>query len=277
MSDDPTTPAPLHNDVFDTHRFDDAPRTPRRAGALVVWALMAALLFAAFFALGTWQLQRRVWKLDLIERVEQRAHATPVAAPGPAQWPGVRAQEDEYRRIQATGTYLYGKDTYVRASTALGSGYWVLRPFQLKEGGILLINLGFVPSDWDTTQASQAPSDNAETTVTGLLRVSEPGGGFLQNNVPAGNRWYSRDVRAIGMARGLVPVAPYFLDADGAPPAPEATERVWPAGGMTVTRFTNNHLVYAITWYTLAIMVLIAVVLFARDESRLRRNARSED
>ncbi|WP_204313471.1 SURF1 family cytochrome oxidase biogenesis protein, partial [Klebsiella michiganensis] len=71
-----------------------------------------------------------------------------------------------------------------------------------------------------------------ETRVTGLLRVSEPGGAFLRANDPAAGRWYSRDVAAIGAARRLSDLAPYFVDADARPGA-RADE---PVGGLTVVR-----------------------------------------
>ncbi|PMW08503.1 Surfeit locus 1 family protein, partial [Pseudomonas sp. GW456-11-11-14-TSB2] len=86
-------------------------------------------------------------------------------------------------------------------------------------------------------------------TVTGLLRLTEPKGAFLRYNDPGTNRWYSRDVSAISTARGLGPVAPYFIDADAGPAATA------PVGGLTVERFTNNHLVYGLTWFALAVMV----------------------
>ena len=77
--------------------------------------------------------------------------------------------------------------------------------------------------------------------------MSEPGGTFLRRNDPAANRWYSRDVAAIARARGLGPVAPYFIDADATPDTGG-----YPVGGLTVVRFRNAHLSYALTWFTLA-------------------------
>ena len=50
--------------------------------------------------------------------------------------------------------------------------------------------------------------------MTGLLRMGESGKGFLRNNDPTANLWYGRDLPAIAAARGLDPVAPYFIDAD---------------------------------------------------------------
>ena len=85
--------------------------------------------------------------------------------------------------------------------------------------------------------------------MTGLLRLSEPGGGFLRSNDPRADRWYSRDVAAIAARRGLGTTVPYFIDADAAD-----TVRSGPVGGLTVVRFPNNHLAYAITWFILALM-----------------------
>jgi surfeit locus 1 family protein len=97
--------------------------------------------------------------------------------------------------------------------------------------------------------------------VTGLLRITEPEGAMLRSNDPAAGRWFSRDVAAIAAARGLTDVAPYFIDADGASGGPDS-----PVGGLTVIRFHNNHLVYAITWYSLALMLAGGVVHIIRQE-----------
>lgn len=211
---------------------------------------MAFAVFAGFMALGTWQLQRRVWKLDLIARVEQRIHAPAVAAPGPAQWPAMNVATDEYRRVEARGVFSDRQDTLVQASTDLGSGFWVLTPMRLNDGGVVLVNRGFVVS---MTSAAHVPA--GQVVIEGLLRMSQSGGGFLRHNDPAANRWYSRDVRAIAAARGLDGVAPYFIDADAASGnRPQAK----PVGGLTVVSFHNNHLVYALTWFALALMTAAA-------------------
>ncbi|MCY7317199.1 MAG: SURF1 family protein, partial [Ramlibacter sp.] len=123
-----------------------------------------------------------------------------------------------------------------------------------------------------------APAPTGPVTVTGLLRLTEPGGGFLRRNDPAAGRWYSRDVQAIAADRGLADVAPYFIDADAGATdpasdraaAPGRTDRRWPAGGLTVVRFHNSHLVYAITWYALALMTAFGFGRVLREERRGR-------
>jgi surfeit locus 1 family protein len=231
----------------------------QRFARLALGAL-ACLLFVAFVALGTWQLERRSWKLALIAQVEQRLHAPPVAAPGPRAWPGID-DNHVYMRLKARGRYRAGADTFVQASTALGAGYWVVTP--LDTGNFtLLVNRGFVPP---ALRGKVLPPQGL-VTVEGLLRLSEAGGGFLRSNDPAAERWYSRDVAAIAAHRGLQRVGPYFVDATG-------PSSGWPRGGLTVVRFRNNHLSYAFTWFGLAAGLLVMVAVARRWESEPRRAA----
>ncbi len=242
--------------------------SPRPAALRIALALCAVLAFALFAALGTWQVERRAWKLALIERIDQRVHAPAVTAPGTDRWLEVNAAADEYRHVRATGTFLHDQETLVQATTDLGSGFWVLTPLRLADGSLLMINRGFVPE----RKARRNAEPIGETTVTGLLRMTEPVGALWRRNDPAADRWYSRDVQAMASARGLAargPVAPYFVDADAAPaPVGSGGERNWPAGGLTVIAFHNNHLVYAITWYALALMVAGAAWYAVREGRR---------
>lgn len=223
-------------------------RAPRSRGLLAV----AALLFAVFLALGSWQVQRRAWKLDLIARVERRIHADPVAAPGPLAWASIDAANDEYLRVQARGRFLDDRQAFVQAVTELGPGFWVLTPLRQADGAVIFVNRGFVPA----ASRGQVAPGGGPVEVTGLLRLDEPRGAFLRHNDPASDRWFSRDVRALAASRRLAPAAPYFIDAQRTVPADGPG--VQPVPGLTVVAFHNSHLVYALTWYTLALMVAAA-------------------
>ncbi|WP_284423034.1 MULTISPECIES: SURF1 family protein [unclassified Bradyrhizobium] len=218
---------------------------PAALAIRVAWVASVAILLA----LGVWQVERRAWKLDLIDRVERRAHAEPVPAPGPAAWPAINRSDDEYRRVTISGRFLNDRETLVQAVTVAGPGYWVVTPLQTADG-TMLVNRGFVPAERREPATRTAGNPDGAVTISGLLRISEPGGGFLRHNDPAGNRWYSRDVAAIAVARGLSGVAPFFVDADARP-----NPGGFPVGGLTVIAFPNNHLVYALTWFTLALML----------------------
>ncbi len=241
-------------------------QAPRPTLALVALGLLAAVGVAGLIGLGVWQLERRVWKLALIARVDRRAHAAPAGAPGPADWPQVTRARDEYLHVRVSGRFLNDRETLVRAVTDLGGGFWVLTPLRTDEGFTVLVNRGFVPPERRDPSARAAGELGGETVVTGLLRMSEPAGAFLRANAPADNRWYSRDVAAIAAARHLSSVAPYFLDAD-AEPNPGG----FPAGGLTVIAFPNNHLVYALTWFGLALLLAGMTIRAGKDEWRLRR------
>ena len=248
---------------------NEAAPHPRSKGKRLALATLAVLALVVFAALGTWQLYRLQWKLALIERIEQRVHAAPVPAPGPERWPGISAEADEYRRVRLLGTYQYEKTTRVQAVTDLGSGYWLMTPLRTSEGSIVLVNRGFIPAGQGAAGA-YAAGQGGSAEVTGLLRMSQPDGAFLRKNDPAAGRWYSRDVQAIAAAQGLGSVAPYFVDADAASAERDARQAPGPApvGGLTVVSFQNNHLVYALTWYALALMMAGAMYWILRHERR---------
>jgi surfeit locus 1 family protein len=179
----------------------------------------------------------------------------------------VSAQADEYRHVRIRGVFENDRETLVQAVTEAGPGYWVMTPLRTDAGYVVLINRGFVPPEEAPRTARAAGSPLGETTVTGLLRVTEPHGGFLRANRPDAGRWYSRDVAAIARARGLTGAAPYFIDADAAP-----NPGGWPRGGMTVIHFPNSHLAYALTWFGMAAMTALwgAWPLIERTRARRR-------
>ncbi|BCA62897.1 Surfeit locus 1 family protein [Sphingomonas sp. HMP9] len=233
----------------------------RPGPAVYVAGLVALLLFAGFMALGIWQVERRTWKLNLIAQVEARAHAAPIPPPGPPSWMLIDKSE-AYRRIKLDGVFDHNRETLVRAATALGTGYWVVTPLRTRYGFSVLVNRGYVSPEQRTNHTRPA----GPVTITGYLRISEPGGGFLRHNDAAAGNWYSRDVAAIASARGLTDVAPYFVDADKAGTAA-------PIGGLTIIAFPNNHLVYMLTWFALAAMTIVAFIVFVRQDARKRQGA----
>lgn len=224
--------------------------------------LIAALVLATglFVALGVWQVERRSEKLALIAAVNERVNASPSAAPGPAEWPHISSSRDAYRHVVVQGTFEHDHETQVQAVTELGAGYWVLTPLRTKIGWTVLVNRGFVLPENRPRDSRLRDEPNGPVTVTGLLRISEPKGAFLRTNDPKSDRWYSRDVTAIGHARQLENLAPYFIDA-GAMPTPAGQ----PVGGLTVIAFYNHHLQYALTWLALAMLSIAGLVVVCRD------------
>lgn len=235
------------------------------------FALMGLLMFfcVLFVALGTWQVYRYGVRKHMAQSVAARVKAAPVPAPGPDAWPRVRAGHLQFLHVELHGHFIDTRPTLVYGTSRLGYGYWMMAPFQTTRGFIVLVNRGWIPPSLPRESAyAQAAPPAGEVTVTGLLRLSEPRGGFLRRNRPRANRWYSRDVAAIAAADRLPAgnVAPYFIDAGTTPGS-----KRWPAGGLTVVSFYNESNEYAVIWYLLALGMLAGVAVAIRHETHVPR------
>ena len=220
---------------------------------------LCLILAAMFAALGVWQLERLQWKTALVGRVEARLAAPPQAPPSWQDW----SPDQTYTKVRVTGVFRHDRETLVQAVTELGPGWWVMTPLR-SDAGLVLVNRGFVSAERRTPSGGLWSRPAGSVSVVGLLRESEPHGAFLRANAPQTGHWYSRDVQAIAAAAALTePVAPFFIDAEAAP-----DPGLYPIGGLTVVRFRNSHLIYAITWFALGALSLVAAALICSDRRR---------
>jgi surfeit locus 1 family protein len=242
-----------------------------RAG-LAVPTVFALVAFLTFVGLGTWQLQRKAWKEELIDTLEQRLSAAPVELPRRERWAGLDPADDEFRRVKFAATFVPGAEALVYAgSSALrsdvsGPGYWVLAPARLAAGGLVIVNRGFVPEGRQNPTTRAAGEISGAVDLVGALRWPEPRGAFSPADDPGRNLWFVRDPVAIAAAKGWGEVAPFIVELE-APQPPGGLPR---AGALKVS-LRNEHLQYAITWYGLAAVV---VVMFAFWLAARRRAAR---
>jgi len=226
------------------------------------WALLALLAFVTITttALGIWQIQRLGWKKALIARVENRVHAEPVAPPDDI-WTALDRDQHEYLHVHLSGSFRHDLEIPVYASTIRGPGYWIMTPLDTGRGTIW-VNRGFV--DVEHRAPSSRPHDhgNEPVTITGLVRMPEHANLFLRANVPSEQRWYTRNPDEFSAARDIPPPsAPWFLDQDNA-----IADAPWPIPGMTVIQFRNSHLSYALTWFALAGLSILALTLVTRHQ-----------
>jgi surfeit locus 1 family protein len=244
---------------------------PKRRAVTAKFILGMTVLAAVFVALvllGNWQVRRYHLKLRVAHDITTRVHAPPVAAPGPTQWPRIADSHLQYLHIDLHGHFI-GHQTLVRGSSPQGYGYWAMAPLRTDSGFIVLVNRGYVPPGSTSASAKIAPPAG-DVTLTGLLRQTEPRGGFLRRNQPGKGLWYSRDVVALAAADHLPAdqVAPYFVDADA--PATNAGSPRWPMPGLTSIHIYNHSFGYAVTWYLLALGTLLAMGIVVRHELRMR-------
>ena len=228
---------------------------------LIAPGIASLIALAILLGLGTWQLERRAWKEDLIARILRQSRAEPVAPPPPDAWDPAR---DEFRHVRVTGRFLNDRETLVHGlapgetpGRAL-QGFYVLTPFARQDGMQVLVNRGFVPTELKAQADRRDGLIDGTTTVTGILRASEPRGLFVPEPDPARGEWFNRDVRGIAAARGLGDVAPYLIEADAVP-----GQITWPRGGQLRVDLPNNHLQYAFTWFGLAACLIGVFSVFA--------------
>lgn len=204
--------------------------------ARVVAVVAGAACVALLLALGGWQVQRLGWKTELIATLRARLSEPAVVLP---ERPDAAALA--YRPVIVTGRYLHDRAQLVLARPrGRQAGYEVVTPLVRTKGPAVLVNRGFVPLD--RAELAKAGPEG-EVTVTGLARAPRPPGLFQPDNVPGAAAWSWTDPEAMGRALGLG-LAPVVVESLPGPGTP---------GGIApLVDLPNNHLGYALTWFSLA-------------------------
>jgi surfeit locus 1 family protein len=212
---------------------------------------MAAVMLLMLLGLGTWQVQRLHWKLDVLAQIA-RAEAAP-AVPLPTE-------PDPYAKVQVTGhlrndlAATYGADVRDTPSGPLLGSYLIL-PLQRSNGDPILVELGWVPDK----RAHPLAAIDDTVTLQGYVHPGDRPGWFSATDNPTTRQFYTLDPETIGKALGLQRVAPFVLIALG-PTPPEH----YPDPAKHLPQPPNNHLSYAITWYGLAVALVVIFALWAR-------------
>lgn len=250
-----------------------APANPKRRRSWLGLLIPALLAFAVLVALGTWQIQRKAWKEELIAALTERLAQPPVALPLPNTWANLNQATDEYRRVKFTATYDNSKEALVYAAASsfrpdiTGRGYWAFTPARLPAGAYVMVNRGFVPE----TQKEAASRPDGQIAgpieIVGVMRWPDPHSWFSPADDPAHNLWFARDPRAIAGAKGIGAAAPFYVEQES--PVPPGG---LPEPGRLVPQLRNQHLGYALTWYGLALVLAATFAAWALKSSREARS-----
>jgi surfeit locus 1 family protein len=243
--------------------------TARRG--LLMPGIAVAVAFAILIALGTWQLQRKAWKDELIETLTRRLAAPPVDLPPPAQWASLRQDRDEFTRVKFRADYLQGQEAVVWATGSglrddvKGPGVFIFTPARIASGETIAINRGFV-ADQKPTGATKRPAPvTATAEITGILRWPEAKGWELTAPYDKGAQlWFVRDHLAMAQEYGWPRIAPFYIEREAQQPADGL-----PPPGPFRPNLPNNHLQYAVTWYGLAAVLLAVFGFWLRGRSRI--------
>lgn len=214
---------------------------------------------AILFGLGIWQVQRLAWKEGVIAEIEARMNAAPVALPA-----DISAQNDKYLPVAVAGPWGGAETLRVLVSQKdVGAGYRLISVLDTPDGRIM-VDRGFVPVALiergfslnpvvpvpETDAAAQQP-----VIVEGVLHWPEEVDSFTPAPDVAGNIWFARDVPA--MAKALKAREVLLVASKITPSAPEITPLP-----VDTSRIPNNHLQYAVTWFSLGALWLAMTLFF---------------
>jgi len=246
----------------------------RRRG-VAGFAIFTLVMVVTCVAFGVWQLQRRLEKHALIAALNERLAAAPVALPAPSQWNALISTRDEFRRVSFTATYaklpdamIYSSGSAVREDVS-GPGTWAFLPARLPDGETVAVNTGFVQN----TMQDRAQQDRAvgrlvtgqPVKLTGYIRFPEAAVTLTPSENIGKRLWFTRDHLAIagvlGWGEGGQTIAPFYIDLES--PVPESGI---PKPGPLTVHLKDDHMQYAITWFSLAFAVMVAFAVWWRAQ-----------
>lgn len=201
----------------------------------MIWPLIFGLAGAAVLAgLGLWQLQRLDWKEAVLADIEARIAAAPVALPDRPE-PG----RDRYLPVRLAGRFTADELQVLTSRKHVGPGYRIIAAFVTGDGRRVMVDRGFAPEG-----AAAAPAEGP-AEITGNLHWPDETDAFTPAPDIETGLWFARDVASMAEALGSEPVL--VVARAVAPPDPAVTP--WPVDSAGIP---NDHLQYAITWFSLA-------------------------
>ena len=216
----------------------------------LLWPTIIMLpIFLFSLSLGVWQMERRAWKRDILDRMATNQAAAPLTLDELLKGDPLRF---EYGRVRVSGSFLHDKEFYLAARSLKDKvGMQVVTPLRTDDGTIVLFDRGWLPSD------KMDPAKRAEgqlpgkVDLVGIVRRSQIRRQFAPDNDPAQNFWFHVDVPVMRQMAGGQPdpvLDSFFLEADAT-----ANPGGVPIGGQTRLDIPNDHLQYAITWFLIAL------------------------
>lgn len=238
-----------------------------------LWPTLVSLpILVLSLGLGIWQMERREWKRDILDRIAANQAAAPITLDELLRGDPLR---HEYGKVKLGGTFLFDKEFFLAARSLKNTvGQQVVVPLKTDDGRIVLFDRGWIPQE-RKDPASRAQGQVAgPVQVVGIVRRNQERRQFAPENVPDKNVWFHVDVPLMRKMAGAAPdpkLDTFFLDAD-ATPNPGGL----PVGGQTRFDIPNDHLQYAITWFLIAVAMAGVYLAYHWENGRLEINGRSK-
>ena len=224
----------------------------------VAWFFFIAA-FGTCVALGTWQVERLKWKEGIIAALAE-ANAQEALTTLPSDESALKPLQ--FRKVTLTGTWQGGTEFHIAPRYWKDKfGYAIITPFTLADGRVVLVNRGWVPAKQKDASTRPETQVKGHTTINGLVRVGAERNTMSPPNQPEKNIWFGRDVAAMADAAKIKNIIPAMVDIVG---KQDAKNLPVPSDG--TIRLKNDHLSYILTWYGIALGILVIFVVYHRKK-----------
>ena len=225
------------------------------ARQLRAWPTICALItFIILMSLGGWQLHRLQWKETLIERLQERDKAESVRLPSI-----INNEEDyEFRKIFVSGEFMHDKEFFLVNRSLRGKpGLNVVTVLKRTDGeGYVLINRGWIPFQNREPATRRKGQVRGPIKIEGIVRLAKGPSAFTPKNEPHNNTWFYIDPVGMAASIGLPPFqSHYVLSAN-------SYAGGFPLGHQWRVDLKNDHLQYAITWFCLALALVVVFIVY---------------
>jgi surfeit locus 1 family protein len=229
------------------------PAPGRNASIAMLAASLVAL--AILIGLGVWQLSRRAEKGAFLDRLRIEAQTIPRAG-----W----TDAGDLARLRVTGSFVPDKNAFVRVTMApLGLALYVITPFRLDDGRVILVNRGAVKANADGGPRAVAAPPSGSVTLTGFRRTPERRWNFSAGDEPGKLIFAVRDPALIARALGVPADEGAMLELERAPgAAADPAQPLATDAEELIARIPDNHLNYALTWFGLALTLIGVMAAF---------------
>ena len=217
------------------------------------------LCFGTTVALGTWQVERLQWKESVIAALADANAKDPITA-----LPKDEQELDalQFRKVALKGTWL--DDTEFHLAPRYWQdrfGYAIVAPFKLADNRIVLVNRGWVPAAMKEPSTRPQTAIKGHAGIQGLVRVGAERSYFSPPNQPEKDLWFGRDIPLMAEHAKLQNVVPVMVDLVG---VQDSKKLPVPSDG--TIRLRNDHLSYILTWYGIALGILVIFVAYHRKK-----------
>ena len=215
-----------------------------------LFQLFVIIFVTIFCALGTWQLYRLQWKLELISEITFGLDSSPIEYSN--------SIEKNYQRVSAKGKFNFDKQIYLYSLNDNGKpGYDVITPFRTNKNENVLVNRGWIKKEFKNNPIINKNIED-EQKIIGLLRKIYKPNIFKPDNDLKNNIWFSINLEDLKVTSGerFNEFVIFLEDNQAKTPIPRKISIDVP----------NNHLKYAITWYAISISIIFYYLYFRRKK-----------